>query len=171
MKKSKSRISQPKHFLAKVYYMSREGVQALHRKQKKLRSKRIDISHELSELNNQPASNTVEDQAWLEAMNELQYVENELEMIDRILARVKLIRRPRRLQHVTLGSRVRLQKGKHQLDYTIVGSVEANPTVGKISDESPVGKALLGKKVGDQVTLASKQAKAKPLVLKLAQIE
>ena len=40
-------------------------------------------------------------------------------------------------------------------EYVIVSSVEANPTEGKISNESPVGKALLGSKVGDVVTVAS----------------
>ena len=54
---------------------------------------------------------------------------------------------------VELGSivGVKMSKGKTASTYTIVGSTEASPTDGRISNESPLGKALLGKKAGDKV--------------------
>lgn len=52
---------------------------------------------------------------------------------------------------VHIGSVIKVKKGTHTVSYTIVGSNEAKPLQGLISNESPIGKALLGKKVGDVV--------------------
>ena len=56
---------------------------------------------------------------------------------------------------VHLGSSVELKTGSKSVTYTVVGSVEANPGEGKISDESPIGAALMGKKVGDSASIAT----------------
>jgi transcription elongation factor GreA len=52
-----------------------------------------------------------------------------------------------------LGSKVTLKDGGQPLIYQIVGTMEADPSNGKISDESPIGKLLLGKKVGDKAEI------------------
>ena len=52
---------------------------------------------------------------------------------------------------VELGSTVEVQFGENKARYTIVGSAEAKPEEGKISNESPLGKAFLGKRVGEEV--------------------
>lgn len=54
---------------------------------------------------------------------------------------------------VGLGSTVELKTGTKTVKYTVVGPVEADPLEGKISNESPIGEALIGKKVGDAVTI------------------
>jgi len=59
---------------------------------------------------------------------------------------------------VVLGCVVRL-KGADSKTFTIVSSVESDPLNGKISDESPIGKALLGKKVGDEIEIVGKKYK------------
>jgi len=89
-----------------------------------------------------------------DAKNEQGFVEG------RILALEKLIKNAVIIHHeaadwVELGSKVtvRHQDGGEE-DYTIVGSAEADPAGGKISNVSPVGKALLGKRVGDEVEVA-----------------
>jgi transcription elongation factor GreA len=70
---------------------------------------------------------------------------------------------------VKLGSKVRvLNQDGDEEHYTIVGSVEANPSEGRISNESPVGSALLGKRVGDKVEA---QIPAGTLKLKVIAIE
>src|SRR3954447_8176240 len=60
---------------------------------------------------------------------------------------------------VSLGSQVKLNDLDHgdSLDYTIVGSAEAAPASGKLSNESPVGRALMGRKKGEQVEVAVPQ--------------
>ena len=59
---------------------------------------------------------------------------------------------------VVLGSTVELQSADKTVTYTVVGPVEADPLAGKISNESPIGKELMGKKVGDEVKIKTPKA-------------
>jgi len=59
---------------------------------------------------------------------------------------------------VVLGSAVELQSTDKTVTYTVVGPVEADPLAGKISNESPIGKELMGKKVGDEVKIKTPKA-------------
>jgi transcription elongation factor GreA len=74
--------------------------------------------------------------------------------IENILANVQIIKKPRGDGKVQLGSTVKLKgtAGKAK-EFQVVGTVEANPLSGKISDESPIGQAMIGKKVGDAVEI------------------
>ncbi len=63
--------------------------------------------------------------------------------------------------HVGLGSIVTINDEEDDWEFTLVSPVEANPNREKISDESPVGEALLGKKVGDAVTVSTPAGKTK----------
>jgi transcription elongation factor GreA len=54
---------------------------------------------------------------------------------------------------VALGSKVHVELEEGEQEYVIVGSTEANPDKGFISDQSPIGKALIGKKAGDEVAV------------------
>jgi transcription elongation factor GreA len=56
---------------------------------------------------------------------------------------------------VDLGARVKIGINGHEDEFMLVGTLEANPTAGKISNESPVGKALMGHRVGDKVIISS----------------
>lgn len=58
---------------------------------------------------------------------------------------------------VSLGSTVRVwdEEGQEELEYSLVGSNEANPLIGKISDQSPIGKNLMGAKVGDVLNISA----------------
>lgn len=70
---------------------------------------------------------------------------------------------------VSLGAKVKIRniKEKEEFDYQIVGSAEANPIAGKISNESPVGKAILGNKVGDEVVIDAPGGKIKYKILSI----
>lgn len=74
--------------------------------------------------------------------------------IEHILANVQVIIAPKSDSKVVLGSTVKLKSsdGKTK-EFQVVGTVEADPLNGKISDESPIGQALLGKKEGDAVEI------------------
>ena len=61
----------------------------------------------------------------------------------------------RKSNKVQLGSTVELKNGAKKFSYTLVGPVEADPLSGKISNESPIGVALLGKMVGDKATITT----------------
>ena len=74
--------------------------------------------------------------------------------IEHILQNFELIKAPKGDSKVQLGSRVKLESrdGKTK-EFQVVGTVEADPIEGKISDESPLGQAVLGKKQGDEVEI------------------
>ena len=80
--------------------------------------------------------------------------ESRISEIENILTNVEVIKAPKGDSKVQLGSTVSLKSadGKTK-QFQVVGTVEADPLNGKISDESPIGKALLGKKNGDEVEI------------------
>lgn len=73
---------------------------------------------------------------------------------------------------VNLGSTVKVRivtdRGEREKEYQILGSNEANPREGKISDDSPVGKALLGRKLGEEVDVTTPGGVAKYYVLEIS---
>jgi transcription elongation factor GreA len=73
--------------------------------------------------------------------------------LEGILQNAEVIKKPRGDSKVQLGSNVKLKNGGETKQFQVVGTVEADPLNGKISDESPIGKALLGQKVGDEVEI------------------
>lgn len=95
----------------------------------------------------------MENSAYDEAKNEQAFVEGRIMTIEQMLKNAVAIESTRSTGSVGLGSVVTvLERGADDDDvFHIVGSAEADPTKGRISNESPVGKALLGKRVGDEV--------------------
>ena len=88
---------------------------------------------------------------------DLDWLRAKLANLKHILANAKLISvpSPDKQNVVRLGARVMVEVDGQTDELIIVGSLEANPSLGKISNESPVGKALLGKKEGEEVTIAA----------------
>jgi transcription elongation factor GreA len=95
-----------------------------------------------------------------DAKNEQAWVESRIIEITQILARATIIDTPKKSDKVTLGSRVSLesQTGVTRT-YQVVGSAEADPNADKISNESPVGAAILGHKKGDTVSVTTPSGK------------
>lgn len=73
--------------------------------------------------------------------------------VEHILQNVEVIKAPKGAAKVQLGSKVVLTGPKGEKKFQVVGTVEADPLNGKISDESPIGQALLGKKEGEDVEI------------------
>jgi transcription elongation factor GreA len=86
------------------------------------------------------------------ARQEQEKLENRISEVEHILHNVEVITKPNGGSKVQLGSMVTLKNGATK-QFQVVGTVEADPLQGKISDESPIGQALLGKKVGDAVEI------------------
>jgi transcription elongation factor GreA len=88
---------------------------------------------------------------------DLSYLESRVAELEYILKNVELIQPPSKEKQniVTLGAQVQVEVDGQNDEFTIVGSLEANPSLGKISNECPAGKALLGHKVGDVVIVHS----------------
>jgi transcription elongation factor GreA len=95
------------------------------------------------------AQNTPE---YEDARNEQAFVEGRILTLENVIQNAVIIEAAHDHQRVSLGSTVTILNHKGNKDnYTIVGSAEADPKAGRISNESPVGLALLGKDLGDEV--------------------
>jgi transcription elongation factor GreA len=92
-----------------------------------------------------------ENAQWDDAKDQQAFVEGRISEIETILKHATVIEQPKDSKTVSLGSVVHVEVEEGVQHYTIVGSPEANPEEGKISNESPIGKALIGKKKGDEV--------------------
>ena len=91
-----------------------------------------------------------------ESFDDLAMIDKKIGDIDLVLKSYEIISLPPKdkLDVVWLGASVTIESSDgHKNNFMIVGTVEANPPLGRISNESPVGKALLGKKVGDTVLI------------------
>ena len=89
------------------------------------------------------------------ARNDQSFIEGRIRDIESILKRIDIIDEAAGSDGhlVTIGSTVTIRIDGDKETYTIVGAVEADPSKGKISNESPFGKALLGKRVGDSTQI------------------
>jgi len=85
------------------------------------------------------------------------FLRSRIDELKNIMENHELIKKPAKDQFnvIGVGAKVKVDIGGHKDEFTIVGTLEANPTLGKISNESPVGKALIGKKVGDEAVIAT----------------
>ena len=87
------------------------------------------------------------------ARQEQEKLETRISEVEHILQNVEIIKKPRGDNKVQLGSNVKLKSDTMSKEFQVVGTVEADPLSGKISDESPIGQALLGKKLGEEVEI------------------
>jgi transcription elongation factor GreA len=131
--------------------LTKEGLEKLQKELEYLQTvKRAEMAqriHDEKELVG--AQNTPE---YEDARNEQAFIEGRILTLENVIQNATLISEAHDHFRVGLGSSVTILNHKGKKDtYTIVGSTEADPKSGKISNESPVGMALLGKKVGDEV--------------------
>ena len=94
-----------------------------------------------------------------DAKNEQAWVESRIIEVTQILARATVIDPPTKSDKVTLGSKVKLESASGTTVYQVVGSAEADPANDKISNESPVGHAIMGRKKGDAVKVPTPSGK------------
>jgi len=110
-----------------------------------------------------------ENSAYDEAKLTQGFVEGRIQTIEAQLRNAVIIEKNGKSDEVHLGSNVTVEEeGFDKETYQIVGSAEADPLDGKISNESPIGKALLGAKVGDVVTAETPGGQANFKIVKIA---
>ncbi|HHV54599.1 MAG TPA: transcription elongation factor GreA [Firmicutes bacterium] len=90
-----------------------------------------------------------------DAKNEQAFVEGRILQLEKILSSARLVSGNNKTDVITVGSRVRLRDldSGEEVEYSIVGSAEADPAQFRISNESPVGRALVGQRAGQEVTI------------------
>lgn len=88
---------------------------------------------------------------YAQAKEEQAFIEGRIQEIEEMLKNAQIISAAKNKNIISVGSTVMLKVAGKQVKYTIVGANEANPAAGKISNESLVGKALLGAKKSDRI--------------------
>jgi len=137
--------------IKKVYRLTQEGVDELKSERQELVAQRPHVADRIKHA--RELGDLSENAEYQTAREEQDRLETRISELEHVLQYAEIIKRPKSHTDVRLGSKVLLKDGGKPLQYHVVGTMEANPTAGKISDESPIGKALLGKKVGDKVEI------------------
>jgi transcription elongation factor GreA len=132
-------------------YLTREGFDRLQKELEYLRSeKRIEVAERLREALED--GELIENAELEAAKNEQSFVEGRIKELEILLSNAHLIEESAQTDTIQVGSTVKVQaEGMDPEEYVIVGAAEADPRLGRISNESPLGKALLNHKAGDKV--------------------
>jgi len=138
--------------MKKQYQITLEGKKELETELTGLKSRRGDVAEKISEARD--FGDLSENAEYDAAREEQGLLETRIAEIEDIINNADIIKGGKK-KTVDLGSKVDLKTGGKTVTYTIVGPVEANPLEGKISNESPIGEALFGKKVGDDAKITT----------------
>jgi len=151
-------------------FLTQEGYQKLQDELDYLRTrKREEIANRLREA--MEGGELIENAEYEAAKNEQAFVEGRIKELEVLLATAHVIEETitEEGEVVQVGSTVVIQEeGGKPEDYTIVGAAEAEPSKGRISNESPLGKALLGHKAGDRIQV---EAPAGPFIVTLKKVK
>lgn len=150
-----------------VVYLTRQGYERLRVELEYLRTvRRQEVAKRLHEA---LADGDILENAELEAArNEQAFVEGRILELETLLGAAEIVEEEAPSGIVGVGSRVTIVEGDGQPElYHIVGPAEAFPSEGKISYESPLGKALMGHRVGDEVRV---NAPARTMVFRILDI-
>lgn len=135
-------------------YLTKEGLADLKKEHEELaKVRRPEVLERVSQARS--LGDLSENAEYAAAREELSFIDGRIDELEELLRQASIIhesgKKGRAAQGVKLGSRVTLHVGSKKETFLVVGEWEADPTNKKISHQSPLGKALLGKKVGEKV--------------------
>jgi transcription elongation factor GreA len=139
--------------MKKQFHLTQQGADQLKKQLSELVAQRILIAERIKHA--RELGDLSENAEYQTAREEQDRLEARIGELENVLRNIQIIKKPKSDGHVRLGSSVKLQatRGKNEQEFQIVGTLEADPLNGKISDESPIGRALIGKKVGERVEI------------------
>ena len=139
----------------KKFYLTKKGLEKIKKQYEGLRKTKFSkIRGEAPNILHSEDLNP----EYLSFRENMGLLERRMAELENVLKNVELIKIPPKKQRniVKLGATVSLEeRGGKVNEFTVVGTLEANPGQGKISSESPVGKALLGQKIGNEIIMNS----------------
>lgn len=142
--------------IKKDIHITAEGKKELEKELADLIAKRPEIAEKIATA--RAFGDLSENEEYSSARAEQKMTENRILEIQDILKNAKVIKAGKRTT-VSLGVNVKLDLGGRKLEYTVVGATEADPTKGKISNESPIGKVIMGHKEGETLEFNGKKVK------------
>lgn len=138
-------------------YLSKDGLEKLRAELDEMVSvKRPEVANRIHDAKEH--GDLSENAEYEDAKNEQAFLEGKILALEGMLSSAVIIDTDRPAGVVSLGSKITVKEtGSKPESYTLVGAAEANPKDGLISNESPLGKALLGRKIGDDVKVNAPQ--------------
>jgi len=138
--------------LKKMFRMTREGADELQIELQNLVADRGAIAERIRSA--RELGDLAENAEYQSARADQEKNEARISELEHILQNLEIIKSPKGIvTKVQLGSTVKLKNNGKTKEFQIVGTVEADPLEGKISDESPIGRSLMGRKVGEEVEI------------------
>ena len=136
----------------KPAYLSKEGLEKLREELEEMTNvRRAEVAARIHEAKEH--GDITENAEYEDAKNEQAFVEGRIQALSALIKNAVVIDENHSTDHVQIGSTVGVESDDGEEKFMIVGSAEAKPTEGRISNESPVGRALLGKKKGEKVVV------------------
>ena len=137
----------------KPAYLSKDGLEQMrHELQELVNIRRAEVAARIHEAKEH--GDISENAEYEDAKNEQAFVEGRIQTLSALIKNAVVIAENHSTSHVQIGSTVTVHSEDGKEKFTIVGSAEAAPAAGRISNESPVGRALLGHKKGEEVTVS-----------------
>ena len=142
--------------MKKLFNLTQDGLSELQKELKHLLNQRHTIADRIKQA--RELGDLSENAEYQTAREEQDRLETRIGELEHVVQNTKLIKKPKANGHVKLGSTVKLKgtSGKN-VEFQVVGTMEADPLSGKVSDESPIGRVLLNKKVGDKVEIKASE--------------
>jgi transcription elongation factor GreA len=138
----------------KKYYLTKDGLARIKKEYEDLRQ--IKLSKTKGDVPRVLQSEDLNAE-YLAFQEDMGFLDSKITELEYILKNTEIIKNPHKDKQdiVGLGATVFVDVAGQQDEFTIIGTLEANPALGKISNESPVGRALLGHKIGEEVVVSS----------------
>jgi transcription elongation factor GreA len=150
-------------------FLTKEGFQKLQEELEYLRTtKRQEVAARLHEA--MEGGELIENAEYEAAKNEQAFVEGRIQELEMLLATARIIEENSKDKNgaVQVGSKVTIKEDGYDSEtYSIVGAAEANPREGKISNESPIGKAIIGHAAGETVPVETPDGTYKVRIVKV----
>ncbi|PIU98656.1 transcription elongation factor GreA [Candidatus Wolfebacteria bacterium CG03_land_8_20_14_0_80_40_12] len=148
------------------YHLTKEGLEELKKELEYLKKEgRIGIAERLKRA--KEYGDLSENSEYTDAKEVQSLLEGRIFELEQIIRNVIIIKKSNQKEKVSIGSTVEVEKSKKIFRYTIVGSKEAKPEENLISNESPLGKAFLNKRLGEIVEIETPAGKTKYKIVKI----
>jgi len=140
--------------MEKKFYLTEKGLERVKKEHKDLKNvKLLKTGGDVPKILHSEELNP----EYLAFQEDLNFLDSRIAELEYILKNVELVKIPPKDKRsiIDVGAKVLVDVDGQKDEFEIVGTLEANPAIGKISNESPVGRALLGHKIGEEVVVSS----------------
>ena len=150
----------------KPTYLSKDGLEKLRAELEEMTNvRRAEVAARIHDAKEH--GDLSENAEYEDAKNEQAFVEGRIQALSALVKNAVVIEENHSSTHVQIGSTVTIQSKDGKESFMIVGSAEASPAEGRISNESPVGRALLGRKKGEEITVSVPAGDSKYKILSI----